>query len=75
MIELKHIRHAYGDFKVLDDVSLTIQEHKITALIGANGAGKSTLLGVVSRLLNPSQGEVFLDGIDKIGRASCRERV
>ncbi|HOI85811.1 MAG TPA: ATP-binding cassette domain-containing protein [Acholeplasmataceae bacterium] len=64
MIELKHIRHAYGDFKVLDDVSLTIQEHKITALIGANGAGKSTLLGVVSRLLNPSQGEVFLDGID-----------
>lgn len=64
MIEIKNISQSYGDFQVLKDVSLTIQEHKITALIGANGAGKSTLLGVLSRLLVPHQGEVFLDGVD-----------
>jgi len=64
MIEIKNISQAYGDFEVLSDVNLTIQEHKITALIGANGAGKSTLLGVLSRLLEPTQGQVYLDGID-----------
>jgi iron complex transport system ATP-binding protein len=64
MIEMKHISHSYGDFKVLNDVSLTIQDNKITALIGANGAGKSTLLGVVSRLLHPTEGEIFLDERD-----------
>ncbi|MDY0074622.1 MAG: ATP-binding cassette domain-containing protein [Acholeplasmataceae bacterium] len=62
MIEIKNIYQAYGDFKVLDNVSLTLQEHKITALIGANGAGKSTLLGVLSRLLSPSEGDILVDG-------------
>ncbi len=63
MIEIKNISQAYGDFKVLENVNLTIQENKITALIGANGAGKSTLLGVISRLLLPTEGEIYLDGI------------
>lgn len=64
MIEIKNISQAYGQFKVLKDVDLTIQDNKITALIGANGAGKSTLLGVIARLLEPSRGEVYLDGVD-----------
>ena len=64
MIEIKNISQSYGDFNVLKDVSLVIKDHKITALIGANGAGKSTLLGVLSRLLVPSKGEVYLDGVD-----------
>ncbi|MDY0295250.1 MAG: ATP-binding cassette domain-containing protein [Acholeplasmataceae bacterium] len=63
MIEMKHITHAYGEIKVLDDVNLTIKEEKITALIGANGAGKSTLLGVLSRLLTPATGDIYLDGV------------
>lgn len=64
MIEIKNISQAYGQNKVLHDISFTIQENKITALIGANGAGKSTLLGVISRLLEPSKGEVYIDGVD-----------
>ena len=64
MIQIKNISQSYGDFKVLDDISLEIPEGKITALIGANGAGKSTLLGVVSRLLMPSYGQVFIDDED-----------
>ena len=55
MIEIKNISQSYGQNKVLHDISFTIQENKITALIGANGAGKSTLLGVISRLLEPSK--------------------
>ena len=64
MIQIKNISQSYGDFKVLDDITLEIPEGKITALIGANGAGKSTLLGVVSRLLMPSYGQVFIDDED-----------
>lgn len=61
MIEIKNIVKKYGDKKVVDNVSLKIQEGKITSFIGPNGAGKSTLLSIISRLINKDQGEVFID--------------
>ena len=61
-IELKHISKTFGQQLVVDDVSLTIPQGKITAFIGPNGAGKSTVLSIVSRLLQPDQGEVILNG-------------
>ena len=64
MIEIKNISQAYGKKQVLNDVSLTIKERMITGLIGANGAGKSTLIGVISRLIEPLDGEVLLDGVN-----------
>ena len=64
MIEIKNISQSYGKKQVLYDVNLKIQENMITGLIGPNGAGKSTLLGVISRLLEPSSGSVYLDGIN-----------
>lgn len=64
MIEIRQLSQSYGEKQVLNDVSIVIPEKKITALIGANGAGKSTLVNVISRLLNPSKGEVLIDGVD-----------
>lgn len=64
MIEVKKISQAYGKKQILFDVDLEIQENKITALIGANGAGKSTLLGVVSRLISPTSGDIYIDGVN-----------
>ena len=64
MIEIKNISQSYGKKQVLYDVNLKIQENMITGLIGPNGAGKSTLLGVISRLLEPSSGSVYLDDIN-----------
>ena len=59
MIEVKNISKAYGNKKVVDNVSLNIQEGKITSFIGPNGAGKSTLLSIMSRLLKrDSQGNL-----------------
>lgn len=55
---------GYGDRPVLTDVSLTIPQGKITALIGANGSGKSTLLRTVGHVLSPVGGTVLLDGKD-----------
>lgn len=62
MIEIKNITQAYGKNRILEDVSLTIRDKQITALVGANGAGKSTLLGVITRLVPALSGEVLLDG-------------
>ena len=64
MIEVKNISKIYGNKKVVDNVSLNIQEGKITSFIGPNGAGKSTLLSIMSRLLKRDSGEVLVDGKD-----------
>ena len=62
MIEARNIYKAYDDFLVLEDVNLTIQKNKITAIIGGNGVGKSTLLGVITRLLPMKQGRyIFME--------------
>lgn len=64
MIEVKNIYQAYGKNEVLKDVDFKIKDNVLTALIGPNGAGKSTLLGVISRLIKPSSGEVYIDNIN-----------
>lgn len=62
MIEIKNITKTYGNKKVVDNVSLNIEEGKITSFIGPNGAGKSTLLSIISRLIKRENGEVLIDG-------------
>jgi len=55
---------AYENATIIDDLSLTIPEGGITALVGPNGCGKSTLLRGISRLLKPRVGSVMLDSHD-----------
>lgn len=62
MIEIRNISKSYGPKKVVDDVSFTIEEGKITSFIGPNGAGKSTVLSIISRLIDADEGEVIIDG-------------
>jgi len=64
MLELDGICAGYGAHQVLRDVSLTVPDGKVVALLGANGAGKTTLLRVASGLLRPGDGRMVLDGDD-----------
>ena len=48
MIELNNITVSYGDLKVIDDISLTFEDNKVTCIIGRSGAGKTTLLNVIA---------------------------
>jgi phosphate transport system ATP-binding protein len=50
VIETKHLDLFYGDFKALTNITLSIEERKITALIGPSGCGKSTLVRVFNRM-------------------------
>lgn len=62
MIEIRHIRVDFGKRRILDDISATIAEGCITALMGPNGCGKTTLLRCMGGLLEPTEGEVVIDG-------------
>ena len=63
MIQFQHINHQYpSGEKVIHNLSLTIPEGKLIALIGPSGAGKSTLLKMVNRLVEPTEGTIFVDG-------------
>ena len=53
---------AYGDRAAIDDLNLTISRGELVALVGANGAGKSTFLQLAAGLLEPSEGEILVEG-------------
>ena len=57
---------GYGNREVLRDVSLTLNEGRIIALLGANGAGKTTLIRALNGTLPLSSGQIVLDGRDMI---------
>lgn len=62
-IELRRVSFAYGDVKVLDQLSITIPARKMTALIGGSGSGKTTILDLITGLHRPKSGDVFVDGV------------
>jgi branched-chain amino acid transport system ATP-binding protein len=62
MLEIKNLVASYGKVQVLHDISLSVPEGKLVALIGSNGAGKTTTLRAVSGMISPESGSITLDG-------------
>jgi len=56
------IQHRYGALSVLEDISFTIRQGEILAIVGPSGCGKSTLLGILGGLLKPTAGQVSVAG-------------
>lgn len=61
-LHVKDVSVGYGERTVLDTLNVDIKRGAVTSIVGPNGCGKSTLLRTMSRLLNPSKGEIVLDG-------------
>ncbi|HIP24449.1 MAG TPA: ATP-binding cassette domain-containing protein, partial [Rhodobacteraceae bacterium] len=76
MLELQGLTKTYntGD-KALSDVTLTIPDGQVVALIGPSGAGKSTLIRCVNRLVEPTSGSATLDSVNvtTLGAAGLRK--
>jgi len=67
MLEVEKINVFYGSIHALHDVSLTVSEGELVAILGANGAGKTTTLQAISGLLRPRSGHIRFDGRDITG--------
>jgi branched-chain amino acid transport system ATP-binding protein len=67
LLEIEHLRTAYGAVVVNRDVSLTVNHGEIVTILGPNGAGKSTLLRAICGLLRPKRGTVHFEGRDVTG--------
>ena len=63
-IEFRNVSFAYGEKQVLNNLSFTAQEGKVTAIVGASGSGKTTILKLLERLYMPDAGVITLDGAD-----------
>jgi ATP-binding cassette subfamily B protein len=65
-LEFEHISFTYpgSDLKALNDISLQIRPGQSLALVGENGSGKTTLIKLLTRLYEPTEGRIFLDGIE-----------
>ncbi|WP_166174015.1 ABC transporter ATP-binding protein [Rubrobacter tropicus] len=61
-IRVRGLCYAVGGTEILNSVDAEIPDGGITAVVGPSGAGKSTLLRAVNRLIEPTAGEIFLDG-------------
>ena len=64
VLEIRDLASGYGEVQVLWGVSLSLQEKKLTCLVGGNGVGKTTMLRSVMGLLHPLGGSVWFDGRD-----------
>lgn len=62
VIEMRKITKEFGTFKANDQIDLQVKPGEIHALLGENGAGKSTLMNILSGLLEPTSGEIYMNG-------------
>lgn len=63
-IEFRNLNFSYDGVKVLKNINLKIEKGTTLAIVGQVGTGKSTLANLIPRLLNPNDGELFIDGVD-----------
>ncbi len=65
MLEIKNITKIYDNTVLaLDDVSFSVPQGQFLAVVGLSGSGKSTLLRCINRLIEPTAGQIILDGVD-----------
>ena len=69
LVRVEGLVHVYsGETRALDGVDLAIGQGERVAIVGQNGSGKSTLVRHFNGLLRPTEGRVFVDGVDAAGR-------
>lgn len=62
MLKVEHVTKYYDKFKAVDDLSFEVKPGEIFGLLGVNGAGKTTTFRMIMGLLEPTKGEITLDG-------------
>ncbi|MDD9911074.1 MAG: ABC transporter ATP-binding protein [Ahrensia sp.] len=69
LLELKNVTQRFGGVVAVNDVSMTVEEGEVFALVGPNGAGKSTVFNLLSRFYTPAEGTIRFNGHDVLALA------
>ena len=64
IVEVKHLSHRYSVDWAIRDINFSVEKKGILGLLGSNGAGKSTTMNIICGVLNQTEGDVFINGID-----------
>lgn len=64
LIEVRNLDFSRGSRKIFDNLNVSIERGKVTAIMGPSGTGKTTLLRLITRQLVPDRGQILVDGID-----------
>ena len=76
MVEIKNLSKSYGDKKVVDNLSLNINDGEIYGFIGHNGAGKTTTIKCVIGILSFEEGNIYIDGLSiKDKPLECKRKI
>jgi branched-chain amino acid transport system ATP-binding protein len=69
LLELREVSLSFGGLRVIQELSLHVNEGEIVSVIGPNGAGKTTLFNVITGVYRPEDGDILLDGESLVGLA------
>ncbi len=75
IIEVKHLKKAFGDREVLKDISLDVLPGDVIAIIGPSGCGKSTFLRSLNMLETPDDGQILVNGKDVMNKSTDLDAV
>ena len=64
MIEVKNITKKYGKFTAVDNISFNIKDGEVVGFLGPNGAGKSTTMNMITGFIEPTEGQIIINGND-----------
>ena len=68
LLSFENVTLRFGGVVAVNDVSVTVEEGEVFALVGPNGAGKSTMFNLISRFYDPAEGKIAFDGEDLLTR-------
>ena len=79
MINVENLSKNFGNLKVLKNISTTVNKGEVISIIGPSGSGKSTFLRCINKLEEPTEGHIYIDGMDLMDKNTdinkIRERV
>ncbi len=75
MVEIDHLSKSFGDFRAVDDISLTVSKGEVLGFLGPNGAGKTTTMRMVCGFLTPTSGTARVCGHDVVTQSRATKQV